>query len=101
MIYHNNFVNNKYQVIQETLDGLSDNRFDNGYPDGGNYWSDYKGVDNCSGSNQDVCTGPDGIGDTPRIIDTVSADRYPLMTPIVLLPPEIFQPLDAAREVKF
>lgn len=49
------------------------------YPLGGNHWSDYAGVDQCSGPHQDVCTGPDGIGDVPYVIDTTDADLYPLM----------------------
>jgi parallel beta-helix repeat protein len=53
--------------------------WDRGYPAGGNFWSDYTGVDLCSGPGQDVCTGPDGIGDTPYAIDADTIDRYPLM----------------------
>jgi parallel beta-helix repeat protein len=36
-IYHNNFINNSRQI---SSDGWP-NSFDNGYPSGGNYWSDY------------------------------------------------------------
>lgn len=54
--------------------------WDNGYPSGGNYWSDYKGVDLYSGPYQNI-TGCDGIGDTPYIIDEYNVDRYPLMNP--------------------
>ncbi len=28
-----------------------------------------------------MCTGPDGIGDTPYLVNTNSMDRYPLMVP--------------------
>src|SRR3989442_3451782 len=38
------------------------NTWDDGYPHGGNFWSDYRGADQCSGPGQDVCNGPDGIG---------------------------------------
>jgi parallel beta-helix repeat protein len=48
------------------------------YPVGGNYWSDYTGVDVKSGSNQDQ-EGSDKIGDTPYIIDNNNKDYYPLM----------------------
>jgi PKD repeat protein len=51
---------------------------DDGYPSGGNYWTDYKGVDVKSGPNQDK-PGSDGIGDTPYVVDTNNKDRYPLM----------------------
>jgi len=62
--YHNNFVNNTQQCMY-----ASTNTWDDGYPSGGNYWSDYTGVDSDS----------DGIGDTPYIIDEVNQDNYPSM----------------------
>ena len=74
-IYHNNF-NNTQQVT--SLD--STNVWDNGYPSGGNYWSDYTGTDLKKGPNQDQ-SGSDGIGDTPYTIDDNNRDRYPLMNP--------------------
>jgi parallel beta-helix repeat protein len=82
MIYHNNFVNNPNQVYS---DDVSANIWDDGYPSGGNYWSDYAGVDEKSGPNQDQL-GSDGIGDTPYIIDENNQDRYPLMNPYAELP---------------
>jgi hypothetical protein len=54
------------------------NKWDNGYPSGGNYWSDYNGTDLYSGPYQNV-TGSDGIGDTPYVIDANNTDHYPLM----------------------
>lgn len=75
-IYHNNFINN--------TDHASDaytNYWDNGYPDGGNYWDNYTGTDEFSGINQ-AQPGSDGIGDTPYNISGGSnQDRYPLMQP--------------------
>jgi hypothetical protein len=56
------------------------NVWDDGYPPGGNYWSDYTGVDVKSGPNQDQPSS-DGIGDTPYIIDEYNQDNYPLMKP--------------------
>jgi len=56
------------------------NVWNDGYPSGGNYWSDYTGVDEKSGPNQDQ-PGSDGIGDTPYFIDGYNQDRYPLMYP--------------------
>ncbi|MEM3728576.1 MAG: NosD domain-containing protein [Candidatus Bathyarchaeia archaeon] len=76
-IYHNKFINNSVQA--ET--GQSSNDWDNGYPSGGNYWSDYRGVDMRSGPNQDQ-PGSDGIGDTPYVIDSFNIDRYPLILQI-------------------
>jgi parallel beta-helix repeat protein len=75
-IYHNNFINNAQQLCGSS----SMNLWDNGYPSGGNCWSDYSGVDEKSGSNQDQL-GSDGIGDTPYVIDSNNRDRYPLMYP--------------------
>jgi parallel beta-helix repeat protein len=75
-IYHNNFVNNTFQVRVE----WSINTWDDGYPSGGNYWSNYTGVDLHSGFNQDE-TGSDGIGDGAHEIDADNRDRYPLMAP--------------------
>jgi len=72
-IYHNNFVNNIEQVY-ETYYSINNKR-DDGYPSGGNYWSDYTGVDVKKGPYQDE-TGSDGVGDTPYY-----GDRYPLMNP--------------------
>jgi parallel beta-helix repeat protein len=69
-IYHNNFVNNG--VNQALERGGPINIWDDGYPSGGNYWSDYNGTDNNG----------DGICDTPYPIpDGDSKDRYPLMNP--------------------
>lgn len=81
-IYHNQFLNN----IEQAMDYFAANDWDNGYPSGGNYWSDYSGVDQFSGPNQDQ-PGSDGIGDTPYVVDPDSQDMYPLMTPIGPPPP--------------
>ncbi|UCE36798.1 MAG: right-handed parallel beta-helix repeat-containing protein [Thermoplasmata archaeon] len=77
-IYHNNIINNLNQAYDDTNFG---NQWDNGYPSGGNYWSDYDGVDYYKGPNQDILGG-DGIGDTPYAIDDDSRDNYPLVVPI-------------------
>jgi parallel beta-helix repeat protein len=78
-IFHNNFINNAQQVYSTD----SANVWDNGYPydgNGGNYWSDYAGVDLLNGCYQNI-TGSDGIGDAPYIIDANNQDNYPLMNP--------------------
>jgi parallel beta-helix repeat protein len=75
-IYHNNFLNNGRQAyLYDSFDV-----WDYGYPSGGNYWSDYVGVDVKNGIGQDL-PGSDGIGDTPYVIDADNVDRYPLMNP--------------------
>jgi hypothetical protein len=83
LVYHNNLVNSS---VQASDDNPGKNQWDNGYPTGGNYWSDYKGVDNCSGAQQNVCPSPDGIGDTPYAFSSAQ-DNYPLMTPFAADPP--------------
>jgi parallel beta-helix repeat protein len=75
-ICHNDFINNTSQIY--TIN--STNIWDYGYPSGGNYWSDYSGVDYYSGPNQNL-PGSDGIGDTPYVIDANNTDRYPLVNP--------------------
>jgi len=75
-IYHNNFTTNDHQV--QTYDSV--NIWDDGYPSGGNRWSDYWGADSYSGPYQNE-TGSDNIGDTPYIIDENNADHYPFMYP--------------------
>jgi parallel beta-helix repeat protein len=81
-VFHNTIVDNGEQAH----DNRNDNQWDNGYPSGGNYWSDYNGTDNRSGPNQDQ-PGHDHIGDTAYVIDVDSRDRYPLMnTPVEFNP---------------
>jgi parallel beta-helix repeat protein len=77
-IYHNNLIDNggPYQAY----DYGQDNTWHNSYPSGGNYWSDYTGIDIKSGPLQNQ-QGSDGIGDSPYIIDADSRDNYPLMSP--------------------
>ncbi|MGC9445108.1 MAG: right-handed parallel beta-helix repeat-containing protein [Candidatus Methanospirareceae archaeon] len=77
-VYHNNFLNN----TNHALDDGNNNSWDNGYPNGGNYWSGYNCTDSYMGPNQDI-TGHDGIGDTPYSISGAAGaqDRYPLMHP--------------------
>jgi parallel beta-helix repeat protein len=73
--YHNNFINNTNQV-QSSGDM---NLWDDNYPSGGNYWSDYNGTDQYEGISQDI-PGNDTIGDAPYEINVNNIDRYPLMT---------------------
>ncbi|MCW3999284.1 MAG: right-handed parallel beta-helix repeat-containing protein [Candidatus Bathyarchaeota archaeon] len=67
IVHHNFFLNNELQAI--TQSGAPAAVWDNGYPSGGNYWSDYNGTD----SNHD------GIGDTAYTIDSNNTDRYPIV----------------------
>ncbi len=96
MIFENDITNNSYSIwitlgkdnvfyhnniVGGTVLGVSEgNIWDDGYPSGGNYWSDYNGDDVFEGPNQDQ-PGSDGIGDTPYVIDEYNRDLYPLMCP--------------------
>jgi parallel beta-helix repeat protein len=75
-IYHNNFVNNEYSVNPNDPTDL----WDDSYPSGGNYWSDYTGIDLKRGAGQNEA-GSDGVGDTAYVLDTTNHDRFPLMKP--------------------
>ncbi|MEE9223329.1 MAG: NosD domain-containing protein [Thermoplasmata archaeon] len=97
IVYHNNFVDNQ---VQATDDGI--NSWDNGYPSGGNYWSNYSGIDNRSGPNQDL-PGSDGIGDTPYLIDGDSKDRYPLISALGIVhprPPTVLQAILSGKDAE-
>jgi len=72
---HNNFVSNTLQACSSPV-----NLWNDTYPSGGNYWSDYAGID-IYGSPYQNETGSDGIGDAPYVIDADNQDNYPLMTP--------------------
>ena len=74
VFFHNNFVNNYVQARGFPSDPRP-NSWDDGYPSGGNYWSDYAGVD----ANQD------DIGDSPYVVDISNIDHFPLMQPFPVL----------------
>ncbi len=82
LIYTNYFVGNTNQVhdahMEDSSVPYSINDWNTAYPTGGNYWSDYKGVDVKSGPNQDQ-PGSDGIGDKPYLVYSNNQDNYPLM----------------------
>jgi parallel beta-helix repeat protein len=86
-IYHNNFIDNYHAgYIDQVYSIGSVNMWNDSYPSGGNYWSDYTGIDYRSGPYQHDF-GWDGIGDTPYVIDADNADNYPLMLPYGSTPP--------------
>ena len=80
--YHNQFIGNSTQVADSAPHpGAEAQYWDDGYPSGGNYWSDYSGSDYYHGPGQDL-PGSDGIGDTPyQVVATNPGgfDDYPLM----------------------
>lgn len=94
LVYHNTF----FQYFPQQMSFGSTNTWDNSYPSGGNYWSDYVGVDVKSGPYQNV-TGSDGIGDTPYVIDASNVDHYPLMKPWIPTPPAVTVTVDICPKV--
>jgi len=84
-IYHNNLLTNTNQFYISN----SSNVWDDGYPSGGNYWSDYVGFDIKNGPNQDL-PGSDCMGDSPYIINELNVDHYPLMNPYGASPPQTY-----------
>jgi parallel beta-helix repeat protein len=109
MVYHNNILNNTVQAYDETP---NKNQWDNGYPSGGNYWSDFDessegAFDDYQGPNQNDPASGDGIvdngtgaggGKNPYVIDSDSQDNYPLINPTDTSPPIItnLQPPDGS-----
>jgi len=75
-LFHNNFVNNTHAFICKGIGYI----WDNGYPAGGNYWSDYEGIDLYRGPSQNE-TNSDGIFDNPYVIDAYNIDNFPLAKP--------------------
>ncbi len=68
IFFHNNFISNLYHVIDQ-----GSNQWNMTYPCGGNYWSDYTGVD----------ADGDGIGDELYNVPGANnnKDYYPFMSP--------------------
>jgi nitrous oxidase accessory protein NosD len=66
-LYHNDLIDNQKQVIGQVNEQI----WDNGYPSGGNYWSDYEGQDQ----------NDDGIGDAPHELAGEAKDNFPLVKP--------------------
>ncbi|MCL5877188.1 MAG: right-handed parallel beta-helix repeat-containing protein [Candidatus Bathyarchaeota archaeon] len=81
-VYHNNFLYNEVNAYGGVTVGvvgtapLANNSWSNGFPDGGNYWSDYK----TKYPNAAELNGS-GIGDVAYQIDANNQDGYPLLEP--------------------
>lgn len=111
-VYHNNFINQSIEGVEGSWEArvLSTSYYrsrtnvtlepdwDNGYPSGGNYWSDYTikypnatEIDNTGIGNTAYLIGnPCAINSTrvnSYIVEAV--DRYPLMAPVTIPEPNI------------
>ncbi|MFQ6125062.1 MAG: right-handed parallel beta-helix repeat-containing protein [Candidatus Heimdallarchaeota archaeon] len=73
LIYHNNIIDNKVQAADDNPTG---NYWYHPELLEGNYWSDYQGVDDGSGTNKHAIAG-DGIGDTAIPWPRPDFDAYP------------------------
>ncbi|MDH5770946.1 MAG: right-handed parallel beta-helix repeat-containing protein, partial [Candidatus Bathyarchaeota archaeon] len=72
IIFHNNFTDNTEQVLSYD----STNVWDDYYPSGGNYWSDYE-----ERYPDAIELDGSGLWNTPYYIDENNQDNYPLMEP--------------------
>jgi parallel beta-helix repeat protein len=70
-IFHNDILDNQTQVFEMIKGSTQFQLWDNGYPSGGNYWSDYKGRD----------TDQDGLGDIPHKLIGAARDNCPSVKP--------------------
>jgi parallel beta-helix repeat protein len=87
VIHHNDFVNNKGEILQTLLGSKSPSGWDDGSE--GNFWSDYQRA---------FPTGKELAGttvmDTPYVMNDINVDRFPLINPVdmkyhvVLVQPE-------------
>jgi parallel beta-helix repeat protein len=75
-VFHNRFIGNPEQALQGP--NTTSLAWDDGYPSGGNYWSDYGGTDGDG----------DGIGDTPYAVAGGGTDRYPFVNEDMKFVPE-------------
>ena len=89
-VYHNNLINNTMQayggitIAAAGVAPLSNNTWDNGFPSGGNYWSDYQ----TKYPNASMIENS-GIGNTPYYVYGQNKDRYPLMEPFYAVVSEV------------
>lgn len=82
--YHNNFMSEYGQVlIKDSTEHPSVNKWDDGFPSGGNYWVIYKILYPNAKEIDDL-----GIWDTPNVFDEKNIDRYPLTEPFIPISPE-------------
>jgi parallel beta-helix repeat protein len=102
IIFHNNFINcSGYMQAYDTWWG---NHWDNGYPAGGNYWSDSNKTDIYSGPQQNV-SGSDGICDSAYLIiagrpSAFEYDRYPLTVPLNVYDVAVWNNVDYTIDVQ-
>ena len=83
-LYHNRFINNTHQAYFYMPEHSPGNTWDDGYPSGGNYWSDYEEKYPNATELDDS-----GLWDTPYVINEDNVDNYPIIPEfpaLILLP---------------
>jgi parallel beta-helix repeat protein len=80
-IYHNNFIENTDQAW--TGSNSLYNKWDIGWPTGGNHWSNHNLKDDKNGQYQNQL-GSDGICDSVYTVYDSDIDKYPLAAPVNL-----------------
>jgi parallel beta-helix repeat protein len=73
LIYNNNFFGETCRVYSRNSASI----WDNGYPEGGNFWEPHTISDSYHGAGQDQ-VGSDALVDTPYVVNPDNTDRYPL-----------------------
>ncbi|MCJ2563490.1 MAG: hypothetical protein LN417_05315, partial [Candidatus Thermoplasmatota archaeon] len=104
-VWNNSFINNPIMFgTSQAVDELGSVHWNESYPIGGNYWSDYGGPDMFNGPGQNI-PGSDGIGDVPYPIYDATFDYYPLVIPTPPMPDLVvdegeivFDPPDPVQE---
>ncbi|MFQ6129072.1 MAG: CARDB domain-containing protein [Thermoplasmata archaeon] len=77
-VWNNTFTGNHLIGASQGIDDNGLSHWNQSYPIGGNYWSNYDGDDQYKGPFQNI-PGSDGIGDTPYPIYDTTFDYYPLV----------------------
>ncbi len=84
-VWNNTFIGNHLIGSSQGIDDNGLSHWNQSYPIGGNYWSNYIGDDQYSGPFQNI-PGSDGIGDTPYPIYDTTFDYYPLVNQTPKIP---------------
>jgi len=87
-VFHNNFINNAVQAMHTSLGDSRLNTWDDGYPSGGNYWSDYEARYPTAADTDDS-----GIWNASYTITGDNPDNYPLVEMIPEFPALVVLPL--------
>jgi len=93
-IYNNNFINNTNPVI---LDNEGLDVWDDGFPSGGNYWSDY--TEKYPNATE---TDHSGLWNTPYVLDSNNRDNYPVVpefSSFLIMPASFIATLLAAANI--